>query len=49
MALVSVNAAVDQDALLKQVFTEFNDKGFVVAKLDKLVNWARTGSRCPKT
>ena len=39
----------DQDALLKQVFTEFNDKGFVVAKLDKVVNWARTGSLWPMT
>ncbi len=39
----------DQDALLNQVFDEFNDKGFVVASFDKLVNWARTGSMWPMT
>ena len=39
----------DQDALLKQVYTEFEDKGFVVANLEKVVNWARTGSLWPMT
>jgi NADH-quinone oxidoreductase subunit B len=39
----------DQDALLKQVVDQFNDKGFVVANVDKVVNWARSGSLWPMT
>ena len=38
-----------QDALLTRTFDEMQDKGFVVAKLDALVNWARTGSLWPMT
>src|SRR5260370_41176306 len=36
-----------QDALLRRVSDEFQEKGFIVARLDKLVNWARTGSMWP--
>jgi len=36
-----------QDAVIKGISGEITDKGFVVAQLDKLVNWARTGSLWP--
>ena len=39
----------DQDLVLKRVGEELSDKGFVVASMDKLVNWARTGSLWPMT
>ena len=38
-----------QDALLRAVTTEIQDKGFVVAQFDKLMDWARTGSLWPMT
>jgi NADH-quinone oxidoreductase subunit B len=38
-----------QDRLLRTVTDELQDKGFVVAQLDKLVAWARTGSLWPMT
>jgi len=42
-------AGASQDAALKLVTDELTDKGFVVAQMDKLVNWARTGSLWPMT
>ena len=44
-----VPPGVEQDALLRQMADEVQDKGFVVAQLDKLVNWARSGSLWPMT
>jgi NADH-quinone oxidoreductase subunit B len=38
-----------QDAALAHVTDALHDTGFVVASLDKLVNWARTGSLWPMT
>ena len=35
---------VDQDAYFKGLSDELSDKGFVVASLDDVIAWARTGS-----
>ncbi len=45
----SLPPGAEQEALLKQVTDELQDKGFVLANVDKLVNWARTGSLWPMT
>ncbi|MBI5164576.1 MAG: NADH-quinone oxidoreductase subunit B [Magnetospirillum sp.] len=39
----------DQDQVLRLVGDELQEKGFVLASVDKLVNWARTGSMWPMT
>ncbi len=36
-----------QDAVFKGVTDSLLDKGFVVTQMDKMVNWARTGSLWP--
>ena len=33
----------ERDVLLKAATEEMQDRGFLVARLDNLVNWARTG------
>ena len=38
-----------QDAVLGQVTSELEDKGFVVAQIDKLAAWAQSGSLWPMT
>ena len=44
-----IDQGQSQAAILKNVTDEISDKGFVVAKLDKLVSWAQSGSLWPMT
>ena len=39
----------DQATVMRALSDEVQNKGFVVAQLDKVVNWARTGSLRPMT
>ena len=39
----------EQDRVLRGVSEEFQQKGFIVAKVDALRSWARTGSLWPMT
>ena len=46
-AMASQDAA--QDAAMTRAGAELSDKGYIVTQMDKLVNWARTGSMWPMT
>lgn len=48
-ALTPTGAGTEQDTMLKAIGDEIQDRGFVVTQLDKVVNWARTGSLWPLT
>ena len=44
-----IPTGADQDAILRAVGDEITNRGFVIAKADKLFNWARSGSLWPMT
>ena len=44
-----VPPGAEQDAILRAVGDELQNRGFVVAQADKLFNWARSGSLWPMT
>jgi NADH-quinone oxidoreductase subunit B len=49
VALAPIGPGPRQDQVIAAVADELGDKGFLLANLDKLVNWARTGSMWPMT
>ena len=49
MAIIQASDAQNQDALLKQIQKEFNERGFIVTQVDKLLAWAQSGSLWPMT
>lgn len=48
-SLLTVPPGPAQDAIINAATGELQSKGFVVAQMDKLLDWARTGSLWPMT
>ena len=48
-SLKPIPAGLEQDELMKFVTEEISNRGFVIANMDKLVGWARSGSLWPMT
>ena len=48
-ATAPLPAGSNQDLIMRQVTGELHEKGFLISNVDKLVNWARTGSLWPMT
>ncbi|MCY4319871.1 MAG: NADH-quinone oxidoreductase subunit B [Alphaproteobacteria bacterium] len=46
---LGLGPGAEQNTLLRGVNDELQDRGYVVAQFDKLVNWARSGSLWPMT
>jgi NADH-quinone oxidoreductase subunit B len=46
---MGVSAPTQANSAFKPVADELADKGYIVAQLDKLITWARTGSMWPMT
>ena len=49
MAIQPIPPGKTQDAVIKAATKELADKGFIVSQVDKLLDWARTGSLWPMT
>ncbi len=49
MAERSFRMALSKDVITGNIQEEFDNRGFLVTKIDELVNWARSGSLWPMT
>jgi NADH-quinone oxidoreductase subunit B len=47
--MYNISTSLEAAGILKNATDEINNRGFITAKLDQLVNWARTGSLWPMT